>query len=76
MGIPTGGYPKMVTGGDANGRSVPLVYPTGDAKQYMFVIFNSAADEQAYTGNGVAITAVSPPTSTHGNGWSGGNWKK
>ncbi len=71
--IPTGGYPKMVTA--SNGvNTVPLVFPAGDAKQYMYVILNSAAEEAAYAGNGVLITSVAPATSSHGNGYAGGLW--
>src|ERR1700751_3502743 len=68
--IPAGGYPKMVTATDGK-RVVPLVWPAGDAKQFTFVFLNNAADEAAYTGNGVVIT------STHGtstDSWSTG-WK-
>jgi hypothetical protein len=69
--IPSGGYPKMVTASDGR-RTVPLVWPAGDVKQFTPVILNNAAEEAAYTGNGVAIT------STHGTGtpdsWSSG-WK-
>lgn len=77
MTIPAGqGYPKMATGSDGV-RSVPLIYPAGDPKQYQFVILNSAAEEAAYTGNGVLVSVlVSPPSSSHGNGWSNGQWKK
>ncbi len=74
MGIPTGSYPKMVTGTDAGGRTAPLVYPAGDAKQYLFVIFNNAADEAAYANNGIAASSVIPSSSTHGNGWASGQW--
>ena len=71
MGIPSGNYPKMVT--DSAGR-VPLVYPSGHAKQFTFVIFNNATEEAAYTSNGVAITTIANPTSGSGNGWSSGQW--
>jgi hypothetical protein len=57
MGIPptSGGYPKMVTLAQGpNGGLVPAVYPAGHAKQFNYVIFNNAADEQGYTGNGIA----------------------
>lgn len=70
MGIPTGSYPKMVTATDASGRTVPLVYPAGDAKQFRFVVFNNAADEAAYSNNGVTVTSVAGPhTNTWENGW-------
>jgi hypothetical protein len=56
MGIPssTGGYPKMVTVAGPTGGLLPGVYPSGHAKQFNYVILNSAADETAYTGNAVA----------------------
>ena len=76
MGIPTGGYPKMVTGTDASGRVAPLIYPAGNAKQYQFVVFNNAAEEAVYTNNGVAASSFIGPSSSHGNGWSSGQWKK
>lgn len=61
MGVPTGGYPKMVTGTDGLGRLVPLVWPAGHAKQFTYVILNNATDETAYTGQGAlpAGTVVS-----------------
>ena len=70
MGIPAGtSYPKMVTGTDASGRLVPLVYPEGDAKQFTIVTFANATEEAAYTGNGVTITSVAGPTV---NSWENG----
>lgn len=67
--IPGGtSYPKMVTMSDG-ARTVPLVYPAGDAKQFTYVLFNNAADEAAYGGNGVLITT------THGQtqeSWANG----
>jgi hypothetical protein len=73
--IPTGNYPKMVTA--SNGVNVvPLVYPAGDAKQFTFVILNNASEETAYTGNGVLASSVAGASSSHGGGWSSGNWKK
>lgn len=76
MGIPTGSYPKMVTGAGPGGRTEPLIYPPGDAKQYTFVIFNNAADEAAYANNGVTASSAIPSSSTHGNGWASGQWNK
>lgn len=67
MGIPTGSYPKMVTGTDGMGRVVPLVYPAGDAKQFAIVILADANAERAYAGNGVLT--VSSISSGPGNSW-------
>lgn len=73
MGIPTGlSYPKMVTGTDALGRTVPLVFPAGDPKQFAYVILANQAAEQAYTGNGVLPVSILPsgnPTNSPGNSW-------
>jgi hypothetical protein len=83
--IPSGGYPKMPTATDVAGRSVPLVFPAGDANQFQFAIINNSTEEAAFNaGTGkfanapVAITTVSGGVvSSHGNGgWISGNWKK
>jgi hypothetical protein len=59
MTIPSGGYPKTPFGVDTTtGRTTNLVYPSGDAKQFTYVVFNSAADEAAYTGNGVPASGL------------------
>lgn len=77
MGVPTGqSYPKMVTATGPGGSTVPAVYPAGNAKQFMFVILANAAEEAAYTGNGIPITAVAGPTPSNGNGWGSGGWTK
>jgi hypothetical protein len=71
--IPTGNYPKMVTA--SNGVNiVPLVYPPGDAKQFMYVILNNATEEAAYAGNGVLISSIAPASSSHGNAYQTGQW--
>ena len=64
MGIPSGtSYPKMVTvAAGPGGGLVPAMYPAGNAKQFQFVVLNSADDEKAYTSNGVA------PVSSIGSG--------
>jgi hypothetical protein len=83
--IPTGNYPKMVTGTDVAGHAVPLVFPAGDINQFMFVILANAAEETAFNaGTGkfantaVPITTVNGgSSSSHGaGGWISGNWKK
>ena len=68
-------YPKMKTG-TVGSATVPLTYPPGDANQYKIIVFANAAAEAAYAGNGVTAPPAYVPTSSHGNGYSDGNWKK
>ena len=75
----TGSYPKMVTATDVSGRTVPAVFPAGDALQFTIVFVLNCTEEAAFNaGTGkfanttVAITTVAGP---HSNSLENG-WKK